>query len=78
MGRLGAYVGVQLLLKDVGRGLVAGLLAFDLLGAGILLEDDRCSTGVIASCTLPHSWAVWPCPETVVETGLRLATHNRG
>jgi hypothetical protein len=38
---VGDGVGVQLLLEDVGGGFVAGLLAFDLLIAGVLLEDGR-------------------------------------
>jgi hypothetical protein len=38
---VGDGVGVQLLLEDVGRSLVGRLLAFDLLIAGVLLEDRR-------------------------------------
>ncbi len=38
---MGDGVGVQLLLEDVCRGFVGGLLAFDLLIAGVLLEDRR-------------------------------------
>lgn len=40
---VGDGVGVQLLLEDVCRGLVAGLLALDLLIAGVLIEDGRTS-----------------------------------
>ncbi|SCZ84437.1 hypothetical protein NSMM_160027 [Nitrosomonas mobilis] len=38
---VGDGVGVQLLLEDVRRGLVGRLLAFNLLSAGVLLEDRR-------------------------------------
>ena len=38
---VGDGVGVELLLEDVVGGLERGLLAFDLLIGGILLEDRR-------------------------------------